>query len=1040
MSMRSIPRLLAVVAAVAAVVVGLPAALFAVASARFGHISPLHGMKAPWHWTVVDVKSWGRRLTKGLDSSAELVDLFFRVALVIGWVCVAIVIYTVIAESVFQIRHGMPSANHRNLGGLGSIGRKLATALVAVLPLVVSASPALAATPRAAATVVQRRVADLAAPRSETTAVASPASLLATPPAAPIGPWTTVEVQRGDSVWAIAERVANGGDVAAIAGQIVAANLGTVMNDGHRFSTPALIEPGWVLSVPAAAAPVQASAAPVETPPAAEPDSYVVEPGDSYWRIAQDHLDATSPTADVAAYTEQMIDANAPLLGYSDDTLLHPGDVVQLGAPVDDPLAAPVVVTPPVPTPIVELPVGELPAPTPPVGQVEPVVAVAATAPIAVEAPAATMPAPMIQAPTTLPATTSSVADTLPLAIVSGSNSDAPIKRGLAAAALLSAGAIGALEARRRQQLRSAQVGARLVPPTEQAIETETVLRSLDNAERLARLDVAIRNVAGELAAQRASIVAIEIADDGEIRLSPDRPATSTSASTSTRWLVDDEGTWRLPASVALADLAAGSRHGMQPCPALVHLGTSAGGDLFVDLEAIGVLGIDAPSEVAASIVRCAAASLAVSPFAESSRVFTVGLADDVRLGSLNVEPHESLAAAVEAARSTIGSITSATSGHVSTFALRSAGHGGEAWEPSLLLAIGVEPDEVAVVVALAGGGGRGVGAMVDRAVDGGAVLRAVDGDFLLEPLGRRLTPVGLSVVELAAVDNLLDAADRPLVADLNFESGVEAPVVTATRAEVVEHRHALIVSVLGPVSVHSAGGEPVSFERSKAQELVVWLSQHRQRPTRAAARTALWDLAVRDGTFSNVVSDARRAMAKVVTPPQGQEWIGRTMSEELPLHELVVCDADLLADGVAAARGLPAADAVAVLRPVVGRIGGMPFAGTAYLWPDAEGTTSSLVLQSTSAAAQLAGHYLELGDVDGVFWATGHGLKVLAGHEELIALRMRAHAHHGDLAGVRSEWESYERAINADSWAAAEPSPKLVELRRQLISPTLAS
>ena len=69
------------------------------------------------------------------------------------------------------------------------------------------------------------------------------------------------------------------------------------------------------------------------------------------------------------------------------------------------------------------------------------------------------------------------------------------------------------------------------------------------------------------------------------------------------------------------------------------------------------------------------------------------------------------------------------------------------------------------------------------------------------------------------------------------------------------------------------------------------------------------------------------------------------------------------------------------------------------------------------------------------MFWATGQGLKVLSGHEELIALRMRAHGRCGNLAGVRNEWESYERAIAADPWAAAEPAPKLVALRRELLS-----
>jgi hypothetical protein len=196
----------------------------------------------------------------------------------------------------------------------------------------------------------------------------------------------------------------------------------------------------------------------------------------------------------------------------------------------------------------------------------------------------------------------------------------------------------------------------------------------------------------------------------------------------------------------------------------------------------------------------------------------------------------------------------------------------------------------------------------------------------------------------------------------------------------------------------------------------------------------------VRDATFSNVVSDARRAMAKVVPPPAGQDWIGRTMSEDLPLHDLVVCDTELLAERVAAIRGLDDRDAIEVLRPGVALIHGMPFEGTSYLWPDAEGITSAHILQATSASARLAACYLAIGDVDGVFWATGQGLKVLAGHEELIALRMRAHADRGDLAGVRSEWESYERAVQADTWAAAEPSPKLVDLRRQLLSPSLAS
>ena len=111
-----------------------------------------------------------------------------------------------------------------------------------------------------------------------------------------------------------------------------------------------------------------------------------------------------------------------------------------------------------------------------------------------------------------------------------------------------------------------------------------------------------------------------------------------------------------------------------------------------------------------------------------------------------------------------------------------------------------------------------------------------------------------------------------------------------------------------------------------------------------------------------------------------------------------------------------------------------MPFAGTSYLWPDAEGISSALTLLAVGAATHLAELCLARGDTEGVFWATGRGLAVLAGHEELIALRMRAHAAHGDLAGVRHEWAAYERALDADPWSAAQPSPKLVAVRHELL------
>jgi hypothetical protein len=132
--------------------------------------------------------------------------------------------------------------------------------------------------------------------------------------------------------------------------------------------------------------------------------------------------------------------------------------------------------------------------------------------------------------------------------------------------------------------------------------------------------------------------------------------------------------------------------------------------------------------------------------------------------------------------------------------------------------------------------------------------------------------------------------------------------------------------------------------------------------------------------------------------------------------------------------RSLDDAAATPVLRAALLMVRDAPFAGTTYAWPDAEGLSSQYTLLCVELAAELASRYLARGDVEGVFWATGRGLRVLPGHEELVALRMRAHATRGDLAAVRHEWELYERVMWSDPWSDGEPSPKLIALRRELV------
>ena len=796
--------------------------------------------------------------------------------------------------------------------------------------------------------------------------------------------WADHDVVRGDSVYGIAGELCDDSlaCVGEVADAIIDRNLGRTMDDGRVFQDPSLIVVGWSLDIPAPGAPPAAVGPPSEDAPAEA--------------VPAEALPAETPAADLqpAAHLEPAAAAPAK------------------PAPVEP---APASTTPQtVPTPSVAPPVA-----TP----------VAPTVPPTVAPPVAPTVAPPV-APTVAP----------PVAPVTAAPSGrAPFTSSLGAAVLLCAGALGLVESRRRHQLRRASTSAVAVPPSPQSVATERLLRSLDTTERAVRIDLALRCVGHHLIGTGHHVRALLCDEDGALTVVLDRPSPCRPPA---EFDSLDDARWHLRAHVDTVDLADRARLAGQPCPTLVHLGsardTATGaplGDLFIDLEAAGLLCVDGrPAEVE-PVMSALAASLATSPIGETVRVVTHGLDPAVHLGNLAAESAESLDDALDRAAATLGSIPTITAGR-RTFELRARGTGGEAWEPVVVLAALAPSDDATDIPVLTRGGGRGLAVVVDRPLaDAGITMRATVDGWTIDALGVTVVPVGLERKQLHALHDLLDAAERPLPVAPPDAALRHGPAPSSDATPFVEPTWALMVRLLGQVSVVTSTGERVEFDRGKSLELLAWLGLHREHPTRSAARAALWEFEVRDATFANIVSDARRTLARAVVPAEGEEWIERTLTDHLPLHPLVVTDADLLRARLEASRRLSATDAIDVLRPGVASITDLPFAGTDFAWPDAEGSTSALTLLATSAATELAQHHLAVGDIDGVFWATGQGLRVLSGHEELIALRMRAFALRGDLAGVRREWEVYERSLQADSWSIGEPSPKLVAVRRELLS-----
>lgn len=301
--------------------------------------------------------------------------------------------------------------------------------------------------------------------------------------------------------------------------------------------------------------------------------------------------------------------------------------------------------------------------------------------------------------------------------------------------------------------------------------------------------------------------------------------------------------------------------------------------------------------------------------------------------------------------------------------------------------------------------------------------LRVEESKWYLNPGDTIISPFGLSKSQISALSELFTDVVRC----------AEPVASSSTVAFNNFSNYKVLVRILGPVDVQLADGTVIKFEKTKTIELLAWLTNHRSRPTRSAARTALWEFNVADATFTNVVSDIRRTLNQMHLLEPLEEWIPRTFSDQLPFHYSIISDGELLEDCISRAQKLSPAEAVVELHRGLELVRDLPFAGTGYLWPDAEGITSQLVMTVITAACMAAELDLSSGNVEGVFWATAQGLKVLGAHEELFALRMRAHSSRGDLAGVRFEFESYQRATKSESFQISEPSSKLVALYRQL-------
>lgn len=555
--------------------------------------------------------------------------------------------------------------------------------------------------------------------------------------------------------------------------------------------------------------------------------------------------------------------------------------------------------------------------------------------------------------------------------------------------ALVVCGILLRLRSRRRRSFRSNDWE---IEPGELDWESSVDRRGDELA--LVRIELAVRSLMG-LSASSFRMLLVGVDSSLLVEFQQDRTPRHP-------WIRHAPRVWKLEPSVDLRELSTSSDTGS--LPVIVPVGTTTGGDVWINLQEVQSFAVQGEGPAADAVWNGLCQTLALSPFTQHASLISteevhlrgrreIVIADDQRVHPIAERLHTSELPTVVMSRQRMTGITTAVIVHRDDQQQGEFGlvHGDDGW--------------------------------------------------VLHPMGTAIEPIRCTEENLEVIDRFVD--EPRSIEITSIQTQASPPPIPLT--------YRFIASVLGVPHVRHLSGTQVDFERRRSEELVIWLAVHPDRRRRTLARDDMWHTVIKDATFSNVVSDARRSLEVLESPPEGEEWIGVTLTDELPLNPLVISDARILAQCYEHARRWPENDGRRVLEFGLELVTGMPFAGSGYLWRDATGLGSEFVRLVVQAALLLADMYAETsGDepespsgakdgnwVDGVYWATAKGLLAVPGHEDLVIRRMDLHARLGDHAALLAEWQSYCRVLATDDWGDVEPSPKMVATWRRLTRST---
>ena len=798
-------------------------------------------------------------------------------------------------------------------------------------------------------------------------------------------------VQRHDSWWGVAEAVLGDGTRWR---ELRDLNVGAPMHDGHVISdTTEAMNEGWVIRVPTAEGP----AIPEVRPVAAE---VVVERGDNLWDISEEHLEAAiareASDAEVAPYWQEVITTNQPGLG--DPNLIHPGQVVHLPGRAEPTAAGES--TPPV---------SDLPLqPGQPETSIEP--------PTTSDSSTSSTTSPVTTPPTTMPAAAGTPEDR-PVAQADArheADQDEDVVGhtfGLlgAAGTLLAAGLAAAVtRRRRRRELRLPPATIAPEPPDELDELRADIVRQadLDLVELLAH---ATSTVAGGLA-QRKSPARLRIVQASQERIDvllsePVDPAPDG-------WQADASGSaWVLQAA-NFPETFDGTR--VSTHPLLVSLGRpDADGQLYLDLEAEGLINVSGDADDVAGFVRSTVHELSVSPMAGTATVFLVGDCPGSPTSGLDrvhrFESWDRLADTVLGWAHQTRDLLLARRWPTPAVG-RAQGDQVDDLAPMVIVLDHVPDDErfAALCTTICEAIVPVVVLGVNTKIDGATDIAVADGRLSIPRLNLTCDAQMISAEAAKQAVELLDDADH-ISAQLELIDEPADGAAWAQSSYVEPHLDPpfdIFVRVLGEIEV--LGGEHSLTPMQTS--VFVYLSLH----SPVASET------IQDAIWTTPTENRKKRLANTISeirPSIGPDHLPAASDGKYRVGPRVKTDLELLEARVTHAAGQPPELATETLRGALDLVTGPVFTyrnseRTSYVWVDHENWISSAELKVTSTAERLAGMYLESGDHEGAVWAASVGLRAAPTHTRLTDLLMRAHHTAGDRRAIDQVFSSHVNAL----------------------------